>query len=107
MSDRAPAVVAAVGVALLSVWLAVDARSHGSGKDRAFVPLADLAWRVDINAAPAHELTLLPRIGPTMSARIEEDRAANGPFATAEDLARVRGIGPRSVAGMAPFLVTP
>lgn len=62
--------------------------------------IAALVWRVDVNAAPAHELTLLPRIGPTLSERIVEDRAENGRFDSVEDLTRVRGIGPRTVLGV-------
>lgn len=53
--------------------------------------------RINLNTASAAELELLPRIGPALSRRIVEDRTANGPFRTIEDLDRVRGIGPRTV----------
>jgi competence protein ComEA len=48
---------------------------------------------IDLNAATAEELQLLPRIGPALSARIVAAR----PFASLEDLTRVRGIGARTL----------
>jgi competence ComEA-like helix-hairpin-helix protein len=58
---------------------------------------ASPAVRIDINSAGPAELDLLPGIGPVMAQRILDDRAANGPFATVDDLARVRGIGPKTL----------
>jgi competence protein ComEA len=52
---------------------------------------------VDVNRATAEELKLLPRIGPTLAARIVEERERGGPFRSVSDLTRVRGIGPRTV----------
>ena len=57
---------------------------------------------INLNTADAAELQLLPRIGPALSARIIEDRDANGPFESLEDLQRVRGIGPRTVEIIRP-----
>jgi competence protein ComEA len=50
-----------------------------------------------IEQATADELATLPRIGPTLAARIVEDRIAHGPFATIDDLDRVPGLGPSTV----------
>ncbi len=52
---------------------------------------------ININTASAAELELLPQIGPTLANRIVAERDANGPFASLEDIERVRGIGPRTV----------
>lgn len=52
---------------------------------------------ININTASAAELELLPQIGPTLANRIVAERNANGPFASLEDIERVRGIGPRTV----------
>ncbi|MEE8104929.1 MAG: ComEA family DNA-binding protein [Planctomycetota bacterium] len=57
-------------------------------------------FRPDINRDPGARLRLLPGIGPGRAAAIIEDRARNGPFASVEDLARVSGIGPATVAGL-------
>lgn len=61
---------------------------------------------LNLNTADAAELQLLPRIGPALSARIIEDRDANGPFESLEDLQRVRGIGPRTIEIIRPHATT-
>lgn len=48
---------------------------------------------VNINMATAEELDALPGIGPSTAQSIIEDREANGPFSSPEDLMRVSGIG--------------
>lgn len=48
---------------------------------------------IDINRASAAELDGLPGVGPSTAQKIVDDREANGPFATPEDLMRVPGIG--------------
>lgn len=55
---------------------------------------------MDVNRATATDLQLLPRIGPTLAARIVEDRERRGRFERVGDLARVRGIGPRTLEGL-------
>lgn len=49
--------------------------------------------KVDLNRATVSELDTLPGIGPSTAQKIVDDRAANGPFKTVEDLMRVSGIG--------------
>ena len=48
---------------------------------------------VNINTATADELTKLKGIGPAMAQRIVEYREENGMFQSLEDLQRVKGIG--------------
>lgn len=56
---------------------------------------------LDVNTASAADLQLLPRIGPTLARRIVEEREAHGPYGSLDELAsRVRGVGPRTVAGL-------
>ncbi len=55
---------------------------------------------VDINAATAADLEVLPGVGPVLASRIVAYRDANGPFATVEDLLDVPGIGEAKLAGM-------
>jgi competence protein ComEA len=50
--------------------------------------------KVDLNTATAEQLDALPGIGPATAKKIVDDRAANGPFKTVDDLMRVPGIGP-------------
>ena len=50
------------------------------------------------------ELTQLPGIGETLARRIVESRRQAGPFADHEDIRRVRGIGPRTLERISPYL---
>lgn len=49
---------------------------------------------VDVNRATADELDALPGVGPSTAAAIVAHRDQNGPFASVDALADVRGIGP-------------
>ncbi|HZW11529.1 MAG TPA: ComEA family DNA-binding protein [Phycisphaerales bacterium] len=66
-------------------------------------PPGSIARRINVNTASASELDLLPGIGPALAGRIIADREANGPFRTLDDLDRVSGIGPKTVAKLAPY----
>lgn len=56
-----------------------------------------IGYRIDLNSASWIELTQLRGIGATYARRIVEDREANGPFTSIDDLQRVHGIGPKTV----------
>jgi predicted DNA-binding helix-hairpin-helix protein len=60
---------------------------------------------LDLACATPAELESLPRIGPALAARIVEDRRARGPFQRVDELTRVPGIGPGTLARIAPMLV--
>lgn len=53
---------------------------------------------VELNRATEAELAALPGIGPVKARAIVEDRRARGPYRRLEDLARVPGIGPATIA---------
>lgn len=55
---------------------------------------------VNVNTATAADLDALPGIGPSTAQKIVDDRTANGPFATIEDLMRVSGIGAAKVESL-------
>jgi competence protein ComEA len=55
---------------------------------------------IDINSAGLEELTALPGVGPAIAAAIVEDRNKRGPFASVDDLLRVRGIGPAKLEAL-------
>lgn len=60
---------------------------------------------IDLNAAPAEELELLPGVGPSLAAAIAADRHHLGPFGSVDALDRVRGIGPSLLARIRPHAV--
>lgn len=53
---------------------------------------------VNLNTADVGELDELPGVGEATARAIVEDREANGPFSTPEDLMRVSGIGEKKFA---------
>lgn len=53
-----------------------------------------VAGPVNLNSATADQLDTLPGVGPATAAAIIAHREQHGPFATVDDLADVRGIGP-------------
>jgi competence protein ComEA len=61
-------------------------------------------YRVDVNTATWVEWIQLESIGETLAERIIEDREQNGPFESIDDLQRVRGIGPKTVEKLRPWL---
>jgi competence protein ComEA len=93
--------VALVGMA--AYWLA-----HGgaSGRlieiDRAASHPAH--FQLDINEAGWPELSVLPGVGETLARRIVESRGEAGPFTELESLRRVRGIGPKTLERIRPYL---
>lgn len=52
---------------------------------------------LDVNAASAADLRLLPGIGPRLAERIVSYRGEHGPFARIEALTEVQGIGARTL----------
>jgi competence ComEA-like helix-hairpin-helix protein len=51
------------------------------------------AQPLDVNRASEEELRVLPGIGGVLAARIVEARERDGPFASLDDLRRVKGLG--------------
>ncbi len=66
-------------------------------------PIA-IDFKIDVNQAQWPELALMPNIGEQLAKRIVADRTERGPFKDLEELRRVRGIGPKTLESMRPFL---
>jgi competence protein ComEA len=77
------------------------ARSNAPGKSKKEALLTGPP--ININLASQVELMRLPRIGPKLSERIIEERA-KGPFKSVDELRRVKGIGPKTLANLRPFI---
>ncbi|HRF59355.1 MAG TPA: ComEA family DNA-binding protein [Fimbriimonadaceae bacterium] len=59
---------------------------------------------ISINTADSTQLDLLPGVGPATAAKIIEYRSAHGGFRSIDELEQVKGIGPKKLAKMRPFL---
>jgi competence protein ComEA len=70
--------------------------------DRA--PRQSASFQININEADWPEFSQLPGIGETLARRIVESRAAAGAFADLDELQRVRGIGPKTLERIRPYL---
>jgi competence protein ComEA len=63
-----------------------------------------LKYRIDINTATRIEWMQLGGIGETLADRILVYRETNGRFEAIEDLDRVKGIGPKTIARIRKYL---
>ena len=61
---------------------------------------------VNLNTATVDELDALPGVGPATAAAIIAYRDTNGPFASVEGLAEVRGIGPAKLEAIRALVTT-
>ena len=61
-------------------------------------------YRIDINSAEWIEWVQMQGIGETLATRIIEDREQNGPFESIDDLRRVKGIGPKTIEKLRPWI---
>ena len=59
---------------------------------------------VNVNTATVAEFQLLPRIGPSVAARLVEQREKNGPWKSLDDLMLVRGIGEATYDQLKPYV---
>ena len=95
--------VVAAMLATIGWWV-----SHGGWRGRQIEveragPLT-CRFEVDINTADWPELIQLPGIGPVLAQRIVASRESQGRFADIEDLRRVRGLGPKTLEQIRPYL---
>jgi competence ComEA-like helix-hairpin-helix protein len=91
---QAHRIVSGVVLALLLAALpgaAAEAKAEGGRK-------------VNVNSADSAQLSLLPRVGPSVAQRIVEYRKQNGPFKKAEDLMLVQGIGEKTYQLLKPYV---
>ena len=59
---------------------------------------------VELNEATVEQLDGLPGIGPALAERIVTYRDEHGPFEQVDDLAKVKGIGVRTLERLRPYL---
>ena len=84
--------------------------SDGGWKVETAVELDMSAWippevrRINLNTDPVELLTELPGIGDALAQRIVEYRETNGPFRSAEEIMKVKGIGEKVYHAIADLI---
>jgi len=86
------------------LWWRLQADSEGRPVDIDHASPLKADFRVDINQAHWPELAQLPGIGPPLARRIVEHRMTYGPFRCWKDVEEVRGIGPKKLEQIKPYL---
>ena len=75
-----------------------------TSRERNSVHQLAMGRQLSINLSTAEQLETVPHIGPFRAIQIVINRRENGNFSSIGDLKRVRGIGPRTVQKVAPYL---
>lgn len=103
--QAAVAVLVLMGLAATAGWWLSQGGLQGRmiEIDRAEIQTA--SFQVDLNEADWPELAQLPGIGETLARRIVESRGTDGPFIDHDELQRIRGIGPKTLDRVRPFLL--
>ncbi|HEX6984927.1 MAG TPA: helix-hairpin-helix domain-containing protein [Planctomycetaceae bacterium] len=107
LTDRDVAAFAALAVVVLVLLAARWAQLSGWGLREVEIERlspVEHVYRLDVNEATWVEFAQLDGIGETLAMRIVEDRETNGPFRSVEDLDRVKGIGPKTLERLRPYL---
>jgi competence protein ComEA len=68
------------------------------------LPARQSEFRIDANSATWVEWGQIQGIGDGLARRIVADREQNGPFKSVDDLARVKGIGPKTLEHLRPWV---
>lgn len=97
-------VVAVSLAAIAGMWLYQSRRDGGLIDIERDPTHESYSFQIDINEANWPEFTLLPDVGEVLARRIVESREVEGPFADHDDLTRVKGIGPKTLQKIRPYL---
>jgi comEA protein len=75
-----------------------------SGGDRKSAKTLPAKGSININTATAEDLGRLPGVGPATAQRIIEFRVRHGRFTSVEELTKVKGIGPKKLEKLRPYV---
>ena len=99
------ALFVAVGLLGTGVWWWTHGAPRGNLVEFEQLESQEAEFQVDVNQADWPELAALPDIGATLARRIVESRDRDGPFRDHEDLCRVKGMGPKTLERLRPYLL--
>src|SRR4051812_8284240 len=106
---RADQAVAASVIALsligMAAWWTWQGQLRGRLIDIERAEPIAVDFKIDVNHADWPELSLMPNIGEQLAKRIVADRSERGAYHDLTELRRVRGIGPKTLESMKPFLL--
>lgn len=88
---------------LMAAWLLVPLLA-GAAENGSAAAEGRKGATVNINAATAEQIALLPRVGLKVARKVVEYRNANGSFKRVEDLMEVKGIGEKQFLSLKPYL---
>src|SRR4051795_4495655 len=99
------AAIVAVSLVAIAGWWAWQGQLRGRVIDIERAEPIAVDFKIDVNQADWPGLALMPNIGEQLARRIVADRAERGPYRDLAELRRVRGIGPKTLESMKPFLL--
>ena len=77
----------------------------GGGRTRRHAPADTLRpFGINLNQADTTTLVKLPGIGPALAREIVRQRTEHGPFESVDDLLEVKGIGPKKLQKIRPYV---
>lgn len=85
-----------LAMACLLAVMGLTAQAKGKAK-------GTLSGQVNINEASVVQLTMLPGIGLARAKQIQEYAKAH-PFKSVDELAEIRGVGPKGIEKLRPFV---
>lgn len=96
-------VASALALLAAAWWRHGGPRGEIVDVDRAAPQIA--RFQVDVNRADWPELIQLPGVGQVLAERWIAERERDGEFRSHDDLGRVRGLGPRTLERIRPYLL--
>jgi len=93
------AMLVTMAMLLLTLTFVIGRRPVGAES-----PVVPTGTRIHVNQAGPAELCLLPGVGVKLAERIVRDRESSGPFPSADEMARVKGLGGKTLARIRPFV---